>query len=59
MPLMFGALALYLVWALPYLFRQQTPREQEQAALLLFAVLGALIGLMLLGAGLERKNNGS
>ena len=58
MSLMLVALGLYLVWGIPYLFRQRTPGEQEQAALLLFAVLGALIGLMVLAGVLERRKNG-
>jgi hypothetical protein len=48
-------LALFVIWALIYLFRQPTNDAMEQAALKVFALMGIFIAILIVAAVVVRK----
>jgi type VI protein secretion system component VasK len=51
--------AAAIAWALVFLFRQETEQALEEAALIVFALFGALIAIALLLAYVVRKKTGA
>jgi hypothetical protein len=52
-------MALFVVGALVYLFRQPTDDAMEQAALKVFALMGIFIAILIAAAVIVRKRTGA